>query len=171
MPRASMFLESGVSTITTSQSELLPDFFRVESHAWISSLSELCNSIIIIYYCIQQQNKLNVKSRKASNVLGCEQLGLQYDVSLICMFNPVTVQQGFGDTNIDHELAEICTPRILLFRPEFQCTDTQIKYKFYKTKSFMVLCCFTFFNLCLHFSIFVHTFLLFRSHREAAEII
>ena len=28
-----------------------------------------------------------------------------------------------------NELSEICTPRILLFRLEFQCTDTQIKYK------------------------------------------
>ena len=63
-----------------------------------------------------------------------------------------------------NELSEISTPRILLFRSKFQCTDTQIKYTFYQTKSFIVLC-------CLHFSIFVHTFLLFRSHRGAAEIV
>ena len=53
---------------------------------------------------------------------------------------------------------------ILLFRSEFQYTDTQIKYKFYQTQSFIILC-------CLYFSIFVHTFLLFPSHRGAAEIV
>ena len=73
------------------------------------------------------------------------------------------VYQGFRDTNIGQHIIEDCTPRILLFRSEFQCLDTQIKYKFYQTKSFIVL-------YCLNSSIFVHTFLLFRSHQGAAEI-
>ena len=56
-----------------------------------------------------------------------------------------------------NELSEICSLRMLLFRSEFQCTDRQIKYKIYQTKSFLVLC-------CLQFSIFVYFFWYLYTH-------
>ena len=71
-----------------------------------------------------------------------------------------------------NELSEICTPRILLFRLEFQCTDTQIKYKLpiVTTRlNHLSYLLFTFFNLCLLFPIFVHKFLLFWSHRKSCR--
>ena len=106
-------------------------------------------------------------------------------ISYIIQYTPLVIQieifissdstyiRDSGIRILANELSEIFNQRIWLFRSEFQCTDTQIKYKFYQTETFIVLqtLLFTFFNLCLHFSILVHTFLLFRSHRGAAEII
>ena len=96
-------------------------------------------------------------------------------ISYIIQYTPLVIQieifissdstyiRDSGIRILANELSEIFNQRIWLFRSEFQCTDTQIKYKFYQTETFIVLqtLLFTFFNLCLHFSILVHTFLLF----------
>ena len=46
---------------------------------------------------------------------------------------------------------------------KYRCANKVKTTHSHKTNSFIILC-------CLHFSLFVHTFLLFRSHREAAKI-
>ena len=83
-----------------------------------------------------------------------------------CSDTSVTVQQGFRDTNIGQRIIGD------LYSKNFTLSIGNSKYRYankvqtthshIKTNSFIVLC-------CLHFSIIVHKFLLFRSHREAAE--
>ena len=60
----------------------------------------------------------------------------------------MTVYQGFGDTNIGQQIIGDLYSKNVILRSEFQCTITQINYKFYQTKSFIVLCCLHLFNFC-----------------------
>ena len=71
------------------------------------------------------------------------------------------VYQGFGDTNIGHDLYSKNFTLSIGNSKYRYANKVQTAHSHNKTKSFIVLC-------CLHFSIFVHTFLLFR---EAAEIV
>ena len=96
---------------------------------------------------------------------------MEMKVTVNLYIGPVTVYQGFRDTNIGQRIIGDFYSKNFTLSIGISMYRYAKKYTFYQTESFIVLCCLHIFNHCLHFSIFVHSFLLFRSHRGAAEIV